>query len=169
MCILCMQPQCSEISRRHGCDTDLGLARQVTHQDLLKIHNCSSELVAVTSHKKTTLQYYKFIFFHATDTYQFTPSDSTHAKRYSLTRSINCKHPATHWTYCELYMKEEHSITIMQKLPMGEKDKDNHVRTNKMSPTIYRFFIAKEISPQYPRLFHLLDSATNASTLEPQC
>lgn len=34
--------------------------------------------------------------------HQFTPSASTQAKRYSLTRSISCRHPATHCTYWEL-------------------------------------------------------------------
>lgn len=39
------------------------------------------------------------------DAHQFTPSASTHAKRYSLTLSISCRHPATHCTYWELWVK----------------------------------------------------------------
>lgn len=37
--------------------------------------------------------------------HQFTPSASTQAKRYSLTLSISCRHPATHCTYWELQGK----------------------------------------------------------------
>lgn len=39
------------------------------------------------------------------DAHQFTPSASTQAKRYSLTLSISCRHPATHCTYWELWVK----------------------------------------------------------------
>lgn len=54
-------------------------------------------------------------FFYATKdilnikSYQFTPSASTQANLYSFTLSINCRQPATHWTYWELCVRNTHT------------------------------------------------------------
>lgn len=49
--------------------------------------------------------------------HQFTPSASTQAKRYSLTRSISCRHPATHCTYWELCVGESTSGHQVAQMP----------------------------------------------------